>query len=309
MTAENETTATEENHTAVKAGTLLKHKREQLGLSQKQVADRLRLRVTIIEDIESNQFASDQSATFTKGYLRSYAKAVGMDINEVLRAYASEHKPEPEEHEMKSFSGKAKREKHDSRIMILTWGIVAVILGISSVWWWQNQQTSMVDLTETTEQEQEIEQELGNAEQQDPMLYLEETASQAEHKFTTLDDTPAQATDTVDEQSDNTLAEGDTENAILESAPVEVEESTVPEVAANLLNLQFNGDCWVQVKDNSGNTLSSGVKKAGEKLELTGAMPYKVVLGAPENVSMTLSSEPVDLSGYTSGKVARFTLP
>ncbi|KOO10089.1 hypothetical protein AKJ18_36050, partial [Vibrio xuii] len=96
------------------------------------------------------------------------------------------------------------------------------------------------------------------------MLYLEETASQAEHKFTTLDDTPAQATDTVDEQSDNTLAEGDTENAILESAPVEVEESTVPEVAANLLNLQFNGDCWVQVKDNSGNTLSSGVKKAGE---------------------------------------------
>ncbi|MGL5109148.1 MAG: RodZ domain-containing protein, partial [Vibrio ordalii] len=29
----------------------------------------------------------------------------------------------------------------------------------------------------------------------------------------------------------------------------------------------------------------------------------------PESVSMTFASEPVDLSGYTSGKVARFTLP
>jgi cytoskeleton protein RodZ len=51
------------------------------------------------------------------------------------------------------------------------------------------------------------------------------------------------------------------------------------------------------------------VKKAGQSLDLTGNMPYSVILGAPENVSMTLASEPVDLSGYTSGKVARFNLP
>ncbi|MEF1291008.1 DUF4115 domain-containing protein, partial [Vibrio sp. M260118] len=58
-----------------------------------------------------------------------------------------------------------------------------------------------------------------------------------------------------------------------------------------------------------GKTLSTGVKKAGQSLNLSGSLPYSVILGAPENVSMTLASEPVDLSGYTSGKVARFNLP
>lgn len=306
MTAENETTGREESHAAIKAGTLLKQKREQLGLSQRQIADRLRLRASIIEEIESNQFDSDHSATFTKGYIRSYAKAVGLDVGEVLKAYESEQRPEPEEQEMKSFSGKAKREKHDSRIMILTWGIVAVIIGISSVWWWQNQQTSIVDLTEPTEQEQQIEQDLESSHQFDPTLMIEETEPQAADTQNNLFDAE---NDIVHEQNDTESSDINTDTATMEDEPVVLDEPAKAEVAANLLNVTFNGDCWVQIKDNDGKTLVSGVKKGGETLELSGAMPYKVVLGAPENVSMTLSSEPVDLSGYTSGKVARFTLP
>ncbi len=310
MTADKEITAPEEQINVVQAGTLLKQKREQLGLSQKQIADRLRLRVSIIQSIESNQFASDQVATFTKGYLRSYAKAVGMDVNTVLKAYSSEEKAvEPEAQEMKSFSRKTNREKHDSRIMTLTWGIVIVIIGISSLWWWQNQETAVEDLTSSTEQEQEIEQQLSDEQ-------LAELP--AEHDFTSLetdaplDDVEPQAGVTTEEQ-DNTVVEAEEpmtgEEALNESPadePVSAAESTS---AGNTLKITFNGDCWISVKDDLGNTLSTGVKKAGQSLELAGQLPYKVILGAPENVSMTLSSEPVDLSGYTSGKVARFTLP
>ncbi|CSC30054.1 Putative HTH-type transcriptional regulator yfgA [Vibrio cholerae] len=73
--------------------------------------------------------------------------------------------------------------------------------------------------------------------------------------------------------------------------------------------MNFSADCWIQVKDATGKTLSTGVKKAGQSVSLSGQRPYKLVLGAPEGVSITLASEPVDLSGYTSGKVARLTLP
>lgn len=261
MTAENETIGREENHAAIKAGTLLKQKREQLGLSQRQIADRLRLRASIIEDIENNQFDSDHSATFTKGYIRSYAKAVGMDVGEVLKAYESEQRPEPEEQEMKSFSGKTKREKHDSRIMILTWGIVAIILGISSVWWWQNQQTSIVELTEPAEQEQPIEQGFENTNQFDPTLMMDESEPQVAETFDTLADAE---TEIVQEQNDIAASDINTEAAATETAPVVSEESTKPEVADNLLNITFNGDCWTLVKDSSGKTLVSGVKK-GER--------------------------------------------
>jgi cytoskeleton protein RodZ len=73
--------------------------------------------------------------------------------------------------------------------------------------------------------------------------------------------------------------------------------------------MSFSADCWIQVKDATGKTLAIGVKDAGYSLTLAGEPPYSIILGAPEGVTMTFASEPVDLSGYTSGKVARFTLP
>ena len=54
-------------------------------------------------------------------------------------------------HEMQSFSRKTKHEKHNSRIMLLTWAIAIVITGISAAWWWQNQQeNSLAQLSSET---------------------------------------------------------------------------------------------------------------------------------------------------------------
>ena len=98
---------------SIEAGTLLKNKRESLGMSQKQVADRLRLRISVIEDIENNRFESQQVATFTRGYLRSYAKFVGLDEKMVLTALeqTADVQPQEQEIEMQSFSRKTKDEK------------------------------------------------------------------------------------------------------------------------------------------------------------------------------------------------------
>ena len=68
-----------QEETKLEAGTILRQKREELGLTLEQVASRLRLRRSIIENIESNQFESEQVATFTRGYLRSYARVVGIE--------------------------------------------------------------------------------------------------------------------------------------------------------------------------------------------------------------------------------------
>ncbi|MGD8116297.1 cytoskeleton protein RodZ [Vibrio sp. TRT 29B02] len=324
MTAEQQTPASEEQVEKVQAGTLLKNKREQLGLSQKQIADRLRLRLSIIENIENNNFASDQVATFTRGYLRSYAKAVGIEESVVLCALDGCEETKPEPQEMKSFSRKTKREAHDSRIMTLTWGIFAVIIGISSVWWWQNQETTMLDLTSQTEQEIELEQQTANQEldfttlesaQPQPEVALDANADDVPEVEPVLEQPDSQApleTEIVPEVAKQAQPEKQLEQNVntTEAEPVsESVQSTQSDTIVNLLKLTFSDDCWIQVKDSSGKTLSTGVKKAGQTLELSGNLPYSVILGAPENVSMTLASEPVDLSGYTSGKVARFNLP
>ncbi|MBY6199549.1 cytoskeleton protein RodZ [Vibrio hangzhouensis] len=310
----NPTDNTEDKSEVVLAGTILREKREALGLTQKQIADRLRLRVAIIQKIESNEFDGEQVATFTRGYLRSYAKAVGVDEHKVLGAVEPHGHAHHDEQPMQSFSKKTNKEKHDSRIMKLTWGIFIVIIGISSVWWLQNQQKdTLSEIAETSDPAFQVEEPAPEDAAISAALTIEEEPTKTLDVSTIIEQPqPEVVTEEAESLTSDAADEAATE---MESAPVVTEtlqpkpEQPKAENGLTNLTMTFNGDCWIQVKDANGKTVSTGIKKQGESLNLNGKAPFKVILGAPEKVSMTFASEPVDLSGYTSGKVARFTLP
>ncbi|HCG6972441.1 TPA: cytoskeleton protein RodZ [Vibrio parahaemolyticus] len=303
---------------SIEAGTLLKNKRESLGMTQKQVADRLRLRVSVIEDIENNRFESQQVATFTRGYLRSYAKFVGLDEKVVLVALeqAADVKPKEQEIEMQSFSRKTKHEKHNSRIMLLTWVIAIVIIGISAAWWWQNQQENslaQVVAEANVETSQPSADEIADIDLMTEEELIASTPAELAASNNTASESSinaAQTDEVVPAETEESTTETTQEPVAVIEAAEEVQEASpvVPE-GMTLLTMKFKADCWIQVKDTNGKTLVSGTQKPGQDVELTGKAPFKVILGAPEGVTMTFASEPVDLSGYTSGKVARFTLP
>ncbi|GLQ74915.1 cytoskeleton protein RodZ [Vibrio penaeicida] len=314
-------------------GDVLRQQREKLGLTQKDIADRLRLRLAVIQNIEDNNFKSDQVATFTRGYLRSYAKAVGLSDDDVLPLLEEEvnHK----EQSMQSFSRKTNREKHDSRIMLITWGVLAVLVGISSVWWWQNQSLDTLSVSELTSSSdslsQESEADLAVLEAQrelnvasaQPVQQNEEVEPTANAAVSTEDttsaneevnnssntessDTDSSVTDTATSDVSSSLSNESSDAESPESTNIALSDSPA---SANPVSMSFSADCWIQVKDAEGKVLATGVKKAGHQLSLSGKAPYSVILGAPEGVSMTFAGEAVDLSGYTAGKVARFKLP
>ncbi|EHJ9994479.1 cytoskeleton protein RodZ [Vibrio parahaemolyticus] len=303
---------------SIEAGTLLKNKRESLGMTQKQVADRLRLRVSVIEDIENNRFESQQVATFTRGYLRSYAKFVGLDEKVVLVALeqTADVKPKEQEIEMQSFSRKTKHEKHNSRIMLLTWVIAIVIIGISAAWWWQNQQENslaQVVAEANVETSQPSADEIADIDLMTEEELIASTPAELAASNNTASESSinaAQTYEVVPADTEESTTEATKEPVAVIEAAEEVQEASpvVPE-GMTLLTMKFKADCWIQVKDTNGKTLVTGTQKPGQDVELTGKAPFKVILGAPEGVTMTFASEPVDLSGYTSGKVARFTLP
>ncbi|EGQ98786.1 cytoskeleton protein RodZ [Vibrio cholerae] len=352
----NQTETTEQlNQPAIEKvapGTLLKQKREDLGLTQRQIADRLRLRLSIIQSIEENRFEDGQVATFTRGYLRSYAKAVGIRESEILCAFDDSYCQKPEvQPDMKSFSKKTKRQLHDSRIMLITWVILAVIVGMSTLWWWQNSQKNSLIPDKTTIAPSAISdiqssndaslanedfatvpplnelQDAAPASEEAPMSQESLSGEASEltppapneadvvtdkpvvEETATAPVAPAQPQGQIPVQSQAPVAAAPvTQTEAAPSAPSQPVSSST-ESASALLVMNFSADCWIQVKDATGKTLSTGVKKAGQSVSLSGQRPYKLVLGAPEGVSITLASEPVDLSGYTSGKVARLTLP
>ena len=273
-------------------GTVLKEHREQLGLSQRSIADRLRLRLSIISSLEENEFNDNQGTTFTRGYLRSYAKAVNADENVVLLAYEECVKRVPDEQTMQSFSRQTKRKKHDKHIMTVTWIILAVIVGISSLWWWQN--SKLDSISPVVDAPNVVQDETATIKDAQTLISLDEASLLPAEDNLTLNTTEA-------------AQPAEELNATQAVEPVVKPLAHDPNLD-NVLVLTFDADCWIQITDATGKILATGIKKAGVRLEVRGDKPLEVVLGAPEGVSVTLAGEPVDLSEYTSGKVARFTL-
>ncbi|MFA4838198.1 MAG: RodZ domain-containing protein [Candidatus Neomarinimicrobiota bacterium] len=64
----------------------LKNQREKLGFSVEQIANRIKVNKSYLEDFESGNF-SNLPKTYIRLFLRSYANEVGLDANEILAAF------------------------------------------------------------------------------------------------------------------------------------------------------------------------------------------------------------------------------
>lgn len=119
------TEATHDQNEAQTTGVRLRNAREQLGLSQQAVAERLCLKVFTVRDIEEDKAPSDLASTFLRGYIRSYARLVHVPEEELLpglekQAPLRAAKVAP----MQSFSLGKRRKKRDGWLMSFTAGTV-----------------------------------------------------------------------------------------------------------------------------------------------------------------------------------------
>jgi len=125
-------------------GTQLTNAREAMGLTQKQVADRLHLRLNSVQAVENDALEEGVSVTFTKGYVRLYAKLVHLEAQPLLEAYDKMHKQSNQPAKLQSFSRRVSREAHDHRWNMVTIVVVLLVLG-SVIGWWVQQSDSFDD--------------------------------------------------------------------------------------------------------------------------------------------------------------------
>ena len=301
----------EKVETLVAPGLQLKQAREKRDLTLEDISSRLRLRVEVLEQIEADQFDMGKLATFTRGYYRSYAKVVNVSEAKVLGALDQLGKAKIEQHDMQSFSGKTKREKHDNRIMKLTWVIFALILSMSVLWWWQEQaqlesknDAELITEVATSEDSAVITETKPTLEKAE-MLEVDTNLSELETDPSKLEQDTTEKPGAITEPVDANINSVETNI----KTPVLADTDTSKAIISEDVVMTFNNDCWLQVQDASNNRLYSGVKKANQTLKLTGKAPYKLVIGAPNSVTLMYKGKPVDLSVYPAGKVARLTLP
>ncbi len=90
MTSDFDPVSPEVNHSS--PGKLLRDAREQLGLTQEQVAKELFMTLTKVKAIEADQYTRLHSDTFIRGYLRAYAQLVKLDVVSLMSIYDSQAK-------------------------------------------------------------------------------------------------------------------------------------------------------------------------------------------------------------------------
>jgi cytoskeleton protein RodZ len=78
--------------------------------------------------------------------------------------------------------------------------------------------------------------------------------------------------------------------------------------AAGLLRLQATGASWVDARDGGGRVLLSRVVRAGERLDLDGAVPLRLTIGNAAVTHLDFRGQPVDLAPSTRDNVARIEL-
>ncbi len=75
------------NPEEVSLGGFLRKKRKALGVTLNEIAEITKINITYLEDIENNQFDSLPGETFSRGFVKSYAKCLRIDLKEIDQLY------------------------------------------------------------------------------------------------------------------------------------------------------------------------------------------------------------------------------
>ncbi|ELY6211719.1 cytoskeleton protein RodZ [Cronobacter dublinensis] len=326
------TEATHEENAPHTTGERLRLAREQLGLSQQVVAERLCLKVSTVRDIEEDNAPADLASTFLRGYIRSYARLVHVPEEELLPMLAKQAPVRTAQvAPMQTYALGKSRKKRDGWLMSFTWLVLFVVVGLTGAWWWQNHKAQQEEISTMADQSSaELSQNAGSSPQSVP-LNTDTPSDASQEQATPPADLPsgdAQATTantpqptpmpsptTASQQpvvvppsqaSTDTAAQQ--QNAAQSQLPVG-QASTAAAANGNALVMNFTADCWLEVTDATGKKLFSGLQRKDTNLNLTGEAPYRLKIGAPSAVQIQYQGKPVDLSRFIrTNQVARLTL-
>ncbi|WP_269520264.1 RodZ domain-containing protein [Alteromonas sp. BMJM2] len=312
-------------------GALLKERREQLGLSQQDIAGKLFLKPFQINDLENDVIDDKSSVTFTKGYVRNYAKQLGLPSDEVIEAFERYHKQSevPSSDKLQSFSKRVAKQTHDDRWMMVTYIILLIIIGGVVIWWYQQPGDSAATDASLIESVKDEAIAKARSPESETSFSGNTTSDNTSVGGNSTISAPSSAPSSALSNTPSNLANRDgLEGGSISAPPSEINDSNNltalvssmtedEDVDLNLnetatpisMTFTFSEDCWVNIADATGEIIATGVKQQGRVLDIQGIPPVAVTLGAPDNVRISVNGELADITSFQNGKIARFTLP
>lgn len=318
-------------HTEVAAATrqnpgdILRQAREKREWSQAEVARKLNLTVSSLNNLENGAFDKLPGHTFARGYIRAYAKLMDMDQAPLVEAFdqiTGTHAQGSEVHALGRIEEPVRLSHNILRVVSLLL-LVAVVGG--GFFWWQDQSSLRgKDLAKIALEHVEVESADGTTQ----IHPLDEPEDQAVSEGQQPEGQALPLEPNATEQAPVTEAQAPVAPvapvvapaapavaAPVAAAPAAPVASSAPAAPAEVapagsakVHIQFTADCWTQVTDGNGKVLFSAIKRKGDNLELTGKPPFAVRLGFARGAQVSYNGQAVDVAPFTSGETARLKL-
>jgi len=150
QTAEGLTPQQEAPQAPQSVGALLKRERERLGLSRERIAETIRIRTQVVQAIENEAWDSLPPPVFVRGFLRSYAKALGLSQGTVTDLYTKRMPPESPGPEPRLAPSGSRGRKAWFVLLALT-----LLIGVYGMWHFYSSSQVSQGSRESKERDQE----------------------------------------------------------------------------------------------------------------------------------------------------------
>lgn len=281
-------------------GNRLATARRQQQIELKSVASQMHLSSEIVTALESGDESALPSMTFVRGYIKVYARLLGLDEKQLLRLMSADEVYHPAPLKAVGMSS-PRRRRPIGKWLLRSAGVAALaallVYGVPLVERLLNKSAE----PQQTEDENSL------------PLPAEGFQSQQSTDFPA---TPEEPEEPIPEEA-GVVPESEFDTGAgaaaleAETKPPASEQSQSPAVAETagpaLITLRFKEDSWVEMESH-GRKLVVGTQTAGSERSVRAEPPVQILLGNAAGVELEYRGKPVDLKRYRRGKVARLVL-
>ena len=271
-------------------GIRLRQAREAEGYSIIEVAELLKLSEAVIRALENSQVEKLPPATFTQGYIRSYARLLKLPAEEIIDAYSQLL---PETKELRSTRQGIAAEKRSGDFGFRFFSYILLIGGLVLLylWWqqsgldWGNKAVPDIEPVVTEAIENKTEQQLVE------LPSVDTSDVQVVDQQVEKEEQPLPA---VIQAEQSAVSDSSPQVMIEESAPA---QDIVP-VGNDILVIETSSDSWTEIEDANDNRFFFKLMKQGERHTLQGQAPFRLFLGNAPSVELKINNLQVDISAH-----------
>lgn len=325
------------------AGQLLAAERERQGLSRVEVAQRLHMSPSQVEALETGEYTRLPKGPFLRGFVRNYAKALGLDPDTIVASVAQDTPTEgsprivvPSQNIRFDPLGERLTGPY---VRAAGLAVVVIALGFAAMYWWlfirpappaahkpaaEAPRTAPSTPLPQTPSQTQAQQPQAQPQPQGPATPPSATAapsSSPSPQAATAPATPAQGAvkgveaapakaeaPKIDAKAAKADAKASRPDASATKADARPAAAAVPAKGEGVLQFRFKGESWVEVRDASDQVVFQRLNPGDTEASVTGKLPLRVIIGNAGEVSMRYNGRDFPLEPHTKVAVARFTL-